>query len=307
MRYRVSRAGPDTDSSIYPFRRLLQPGRNAARRYTLVATQSPSREGDNVELGKTADIGNGKKLGFMYMPEVWGGNYGTAQGFVAMSGFDFAPEASFWIGQNRLRLQEVHIVDSFLMDYGDNTGVGMTGLDLGSAKLGIGLFNSGTFDYSSIVPNNARRINIDCPTSDECRQYAPGWGPGGQELQMGSSGGGLSVSHNQSDQIPLANTFFLQGATGHAAISGKFQGLGDAATGGQQPGMKSFRIADALDWQHGPFGGQALAAYQTARSTAASITDTGILRGRPASYAMQNRLWPKRRHRVALMASRGKV
>lgn len=238
-------------------------------------------EGDNgIELGigKTADIGNGKKLGFMYMPAVWGGNYGTAQGFVAMSGFDFAPEARFWVGQNRLRLQEVHIVDSFLMDYGDNTGVGMTGLDLGSAKLGIGLFNSGTFDYSNIVPNNARRINIDL---SDIRTNA-----GGTlrvlgtlvdgNFQMGSSGGGLSVSHNQSDFMiqGLANTFFLQGATGHAAISGKFQGLGDAATGGQQPGVKSFRIADALDWQYGPFGGQALAAYQTAR------IDGGINHGR---------------------------
>lgn len=239
-------------------------------------------EGDNgIELGigKTADIGNGKKLGFMYMPVVWGGNYATAQGFISMSGFDFAPEARFWVGQNRLRLQEVHIVDSFLMDYGDNTGVGMTGLDLGSAKLGIGLFNSGTLDYSSIVPNNARRINIDL---SDIRTNA-----GGTlrvlatlvdgNFQMGSSGGGLSASHNQSDfLIPgLANTFFLQGATGHVAISGKFQGLGDAATGGgQQPGMKSFRVADALEWQYGPFGGQALAAYQTAR------IDGGINHGR---------------------------
>lgn len=239
-------------------------------------------EGDNgIELGigKTADLGDGRKFSFMYMPAVWGGNYGTAQGYVAMSGFDFAPEARFWVGQNRLRLQEVHIVDSFVMDYGDNTGVGMTGLDLGYAKLGVGLSNSGTFDYSSIVPNDAKRINLDL--SDI------GTNPGGKlrvlatlvegNFQMGSSGAGLSVSHDQSDFLlnGMANTFFLQGSTGHAGINGKFQGLGDAANGaGQQPGMKSFRIADMLNWQSGPFGGQALAAYQTGR------IDGGINHGR---------------------------
>lgn len=239
-------------------------------------------EGDNgIELGigKTADLGDGRKFSFMYMPAVWGGNYGTAQGYVAMSGFEFAPEARFWIGQNRLRLQEVHIVDSFVMDYGDNTGVGMTGLDLGYAKLGVGLFNSGTFDYSSIVPNDAKRINLDL--SDI------GTNPGGKlrvlatlvegNFQMGSSGAGLSVSHDQSDFLlnGLANTFFLQGSTGHAGINGKFQGLGDAANGaGQQPGMKSFRIADMLNWQSGAFGGQVLAAWQAGR------VDGGVNHGR---------------------------
>lgn len=239
-------------------------------------------EGDNgIELGigKTADIGDGRKFSFMYMPAVWSGNYATAQGYVAMSGFDFAPEARFWIGQNRLRLQEVHIVDSFVMDYGDNTGVGMTGLDLGYAKLGVGLFNSGTLDYSSIVPNDAKRINVDL---SDIRTN-----PGGKlrvlatlvggNFQMGSPGGGLSVSHDQSDFLldGLANTFFLQGSTGHAGINGKFQGLGDASNGaGQQPGMKSFRIADMLNWQYGAFGGQALASWQTGR------VDGGVNHGR---------------------------
>jgi len=230
-------------------------------------------EGDNgIELGmgKTADIGDGKRLSFMYMPTVWGGNYGTAQAYVAMSGFGFAPEAKFWVGQNRLRLQEVHIVDSFMMDYGDNTGIGMTGLDLGGAKLGVGIFNSGTFDYSSTAPNNAMRINFDL---SDIRANA-----GGRlrvlatlvrgDFQMGGDGYGLSLSHDQSDFLlaGMANTLFLQASSGHVAINGKFLGLGDATAGSaQQPGAQGFRIADAINWQYGSFGGQALASYQTSQ------------------------------------------
>ena len=36
------------------------------------------------------------------------------------------PEAKFWAGQRRLRIQDVHIVDNFLMNYGDNQGAGVT-------------------------------------------------------------------------------------------------------------------------------------------------------------------------------------
>ncbi|MDZ4202783.1 MAG: carbohydrate porin [Gallionella sp.] len=230
-------------------------------------------EGDNgIELGiaNTAELGDGKKLALMYMPSVWGGNYGTAQGYVAISGFEFAPEAQFWVGQNRLRLKEIHVVDSFMMDYGDNTGVGMTGLDLGVAKLGVGIFNSATFDYSNITPNNAMRLGIDL--SDIATNA------GGTlrvlatvvrgDFQMGADGTGLSVAHDQSDFLlaGLSNTLLLQGATGHVAVNGRFLGLGDAASGGvQQPGMRGFRIADVLTWQRGAFGGQALASYQTGR------------------------------------------
>lgn len=230
-------------------------------------------EGDNgIELGiaKTAELGDGKRLSFMYMPTVWGGNYGTAQGYVAMSGLGFAPEAQFWIGQNRLRLKEIHIVDSFVIDYGDNTGMGMQGLDLGWAKLGVGLFNSGTFDYSHVTPNNAMRLGVDLSeiatnaggTLRVLATLARG------DFQTGADGAGLSIAHDQSDFLMpgLSNTLLVQGANGHVAVNGRFLGLGDAASGGvQQPGMKSFRIADFVGWQYGAVGGQALASYQTGK------------------------------------------
>ena len=79
---------------------------------------------------------------------------------------------------------------------------------------------------------------------------------------MGSLGSALSVAHEQHDLLPgVNNTLFLQTSTGHAALSGKFEGLGDATTAGQQPGKKAMRIADALNWQRDALGGEALVSY----------------------------------------------
>lgn len=230
-------------------------------------------EGDNgIELGigKSFDVGSGMKWSVLYMPSVWNGKYGTAQGFATISGLDFAPEASFWAGQRRLRIQDIHIVDCYLMDYGDNTGAGMTGYNLGFAKLGVGVFSGGTFDNNSSSTNNAGRINIDL---SEIQSNAGGTLRTLATLvngnfQMGKSGAGLSVSHNQSDFLVrgLTNTLFIQTANGHAGLNGQFQGLGDVATGGiEHPGLSSTRIAEAFTWQTGPFGGQALLAHQVAK------------------------------------------
>lgn len=238
-------------------------------------------EGDNgIELGisKTVNIDDGMKWSVLYMPSVWGGIYGTTQAFVKMSGLDFAPEASFWAGQRRLRIQDVHIVDRFFMDYGDNTGAGMTDYSFGFAKLGVGVFTGGTFDNNGSAANNANRINMDMSeiqvnTGGTLRILATlvrG------NFQLGTPGAGLSLSHNQSDFLlnGLSNTLFMQKATGHAGLGGQFQGLGDIPTGSvEQPGLNSVRIADAINWQSGPFGGQALAAYQTAQ------VDGGVING----------------------------
>jgi maltoporin len=230
-------------------------------------------EGDNgIEfgIGKTFDVGNGMKWGVQYMPTVWNGKYATAQGFATMSGLDFAPEATFWAGQRRLRIQDVHIVDYYLMDYGDNTGAGMTGYNLGFAKLGVGVFTGGTLDNNSAATNNARRINVDLSEihSNEGGTLRVLATLVNGSFQMGRSGTGLSLSHNQSDFLVhgLTNTVFLQGASGHAGLNGQFQGLGDAATGTiEQPGLRSVRIAETVTWQGGPFGGQALIAHQSAK------------------------------------------
>jgi maltoporin len=239
-------------------------------------------EGDNgfeLELRKTFDAGNGAKWSMDYMPTVWNGTNYTQQAYAEMTGLDFAPEAKFWAGQRRLRIQDVHIVDYFFMDYGLNFGAGMTDYGLGFAKLGVGIFNGGSEDNHNSAQNNARRVNLDL---SEIHSNAGGVvrvlaTVVSGNFQYGSPGSSIGVSHNQSDFLVkgLTNTLFLQSASGHAGLNGQFQGLGDAAApitlsngvtlNTQQPGMKSNRIGDSINWQTGAFGGQALVVVQNGK------------------------------------------
>ena len=230
-------------------------------------------EGDNgfeLELRKTFDVGNGMKWSMDYMPTVWNGSFGANQAYAEMTGLDFAPAAKFWAGQRRLRIQDVHIVDHFFMDYGINFGAGMTDYNLGFAKLGVGVFNGGSLDNKNSVQNNARRVNVDL---SEIQSNAGGvvrvlGTVVSGNYVLGSPGSGIGISHNQSDFLVkgLTNTLFLQTASGHAGLNGQFLGLGDVATGGtDQPGKKSNRIGDSINWQSGMFGGQALAVVQNAK------------------------------------------
>ncbi len=227
-------------------------------------------EGDNgfeLEIRKNFNLGNGMKWSMDYMPTAWNGSFGANQAFAEMSGIEFAPEAKFWAGQRRLRIQDVHIVDYFFMDYGINFGAGMTDLDLGFAKLGIGAFNGGSLDNKNSKQNDARRYNVDLSsikTNEGGVLRLLGTVVTGN-YALGKGGNMISVSHNQSDFIVkgLTNTLFLQTSTGHAALNGQFKNLGDVASGGTDlPGRKSNRIGDTINWQSGPFGGQALVVMQ---------------------------------------------
>lgn len=229
-------------------------------------------EGDNgIEVGvsKMVDAGNGMKWGMMYMPAVWNGTVIQSQAYAMMSGMDFAPEAKFWAGQRRLRLQDIHIVDHFLMDYGENTGAGMTDLDLGFARMGFAISNAGDFTTPSTA-NDARRYNLDLSEikvndGGKLRMLAT---VVQGKFQLGKPGYALSLSHDQADLLMpgLNNTLFLQGSTGHAGLAGKFEGLGDANNGGVElPGKKAMRITDAIVWQSGVVGGQALVSYETSK------------------------------------------
>jgi maltoporin len=254
-------------------------------------------EGDTygeLGIGKTFEAASGMKWRLLYMPSVWNGVYGTAQAFASVSGLAFAPEARFWAGQQYMRIQEVHIVDRYFMDYGDNIGVGMTDYNLGSAKLALGFSTGGSIGNNSHVANQASRINVDVSemninaggTLRTLITLVQG------NFQMGTPGAGLSISHNQADFLypGLTHTVFLQSATGHAGLSGQFLGLGDAGTAaGEQPGANSLRVADSINWQNGPFGGQTLLAYQTATIQGGinnAISTRDVTLGARVSYAM---------------------
>jgi len=253
-------------------------------------------EGDEVFevlITETVDLGGGIKWKLGYMPQTYSSNaggvngYNTQQAYVEMSGLDIAPEAKFWGGQRRLRIQDVHIVDNFLMDYGMNYGAGMTDLNLGPAKLGVGVFNSGSSNGSgSNLVNNARRINVDLSdihTNPDGVVRLLGTVVSGNFV-YGKPGGMLTLSHNQSNFLMpgLTNSLFLQTSTGHANLQGQFEGLGDGknttdSTGvavPNQPGVKRTRIADSIAWQSGNFGGQALFALENWANQEAGVATT---------------------------------
>ena len=223
-----------------------------------------------------------------YMPAKWNsGNVGTEQAFVEAGGFSFAPEAKFWVGQRRLRLQDVHIVDYIYLNYGDNQGAGVTDIALGGgAKLGLGIFTGEKFDSSMKPGVEATRFNADISdiaTNPDGKLRVLLTAVNGSGLANSSSGSGISLVHNQSNfLIPgLSNALFLQASTGHARIDGEFESID-----GTNAGKSVTRIADSLSWQMGPFGGQTLLSYQTNKDDKTGMETKDTILGGRISYAL---------------------
>jgi maltoporin len=257
-------------------------------------------EGDTgveVNMAKTFDV-EGVKYKLDYMPTKWNsGNVSTEQAWVEMSGLNFAPEAKFWVGQRRLRIQDVHIVDKFLMDYGVNEGAGVTDLSVGSVKVGTSLQSGDTFDNKMNAGTSASRLNVDISEINT--------NPGGKVRLMmasvstsglkSSGGSGFTFNHNQYDfLVPgLTNSVFLQTSSGYAALNGQFNTFyttytGLSAANNQVAGKKSNRIADSINWQSGRFGGQAILGYQTTKMDDQTYTTKDTSLGGRISYAYTN-------------------
>jgi maltoporin len=246
-------------------------------------------EGDTgfeVNIAKTFDV-NGVKYKVDYMPSKWNSStIGTEQAYVELSGLSFAPEAKIWAGQKRQRIQDVHIVDHFLMDYGVNQGTGINDLSVGSMKLGVALQSGDTFDTKMATGTSANKFNVDLSEINT--------NPGGKvrllltsvsTSGMASSGGsGLTINHNQTDfgVKGLTNSLFLQTSSGYANINGRFGDISAANVYGK----KTNRIADSINWQSGPFGGQALIGRQTNKADNSSVTTTDTSVGGRISYAV---------------------
>jgi maltoporin len=84
-------------------------------------------DGDNyfeLLLGKKWDMGNGVKVGTYYMPTVYNRSTGTAQVYTDINGIADDPSVTLWVGQRDHRIQDVHILDNWLMQDGDNFGSG---------------------------------------------------------------------------------------------------------------------------------------------------------------------------------------
>jgi maltoporin len=239
--------------------------------------------GQNYRLGNEGDfygefllshkqqVGN-QSFTFGWMPSVYNSkpnpsstSYDTAQLFLEMAGFDFAPNAKFWAGK-RYQRSDVHIVDTFYINYGSNVGAGVYDLDVAGAKLGVHAYSSDEFIGKKGVKDTANRITADL--------YDINTNPGGKfrvvaslvngDYINGSSGTAVSLKHDQADFgfKGLTNSVWLQAAQGHAGLN---TGFADTKHSG-------VRALDSINWQSGPWGGQAQVVYERDK-TNADLTD----------------------------------
>ena len=255
-------------------------------------------EGDNYlefGIGKKFDLGDGIKWGVFYMPTIYNGKSGTAQAYFSLTGI-FGNAATLWAGQRYHRIQDVHIVDKWVVEDGDNYGAGIDDIPLwGVGRLNVALHTADSVDNKSGNPNNAKRINVqwrDIPTNPGGKLTVTGGLISG-DFAKGRDGGALGLMHIQKNFLVqgLNNIFIAQASSGHASLSGKFYNLDNSTTTTglllppgfglentllfaplvertvitPQAGAKQRRILDSMDFQFGRFGGQGLIGYQTTR------------------------------------------
>jgi len=275
-------------------------------------------EGDNYlefGIGKRFDLGDGIKWGVFYMPTIYNGKSGTAQAYFSLSGI-FGNSATLWAGQRYHRVQDVHIVDKWVVEDGDNYGAGIDDIPLGGlGRLNVAVHTADSVDNRSGNPNNAKRINVqwrDIPTNPDGKLTITGGLISGN-FAKGKDGGALGLMHVQKNFLTpgLNNIFIAQASNGHSSLSGKFYNLDNSTTTtgfllpagiGQsdsfffaplvertvitpQAGAKQRRILDSMDFQIGRFGGQTLIGYQTTRPDDGPETRDFTLGGR-VSYGI---------------------
>lgn len=213
------------------------------------------------------------------------GSGSLGQAFVEGSGFDFAPQVNFWVGKRYYGRSDVHITDTKYTQL-DGTGGGSDNIDVGIGKLGVAYFRR---DPGFAGWGTASRVNVEFSTNNV---NPGGWlrvltgfvnseetlDKDGNELNA-RSGASLTVQHHQHNLFGLGggNSLWLQFARGASSLNG---GFGNAFTGSgndwidsdptaagaawleEHRAVRSYRVADAFNWQMGNFGGQVVGHYQ---------------------------------------------
>lgn len=187
-------------------------------------------------------------------------------------GFDVMPDATFWIGKERGRRGDVHIVDTFFVEMA-GVGAGFKGQPAGPGKLGVAFYKT-----DSDAPHPGNRLNVeyvDMPTN-----------PGGTlnffatatkgDFTGGTHGAGLTLRHDQKNLFGsnFNNVIWLQFAEGSTALNANFDDLTRPAAN------KSWRVVESVNWQQGTFGGQALALWAREKDAAGVNTDSQSVGGR---------------------------
>ena len=201
------------------------------------------------------------------------------QMFAEAKGFDIAPEATFWMGRERGRRGDVHIVDTFFIEM-LGVGAGVKGLNAGPGKAAFAWYKTDNDSATADKPGN--RLNFEW--------YDIASNPGGKlsfigtytsgDFTGGTKGAGLTLRHEQDNLAGtgLNNALWLQVAEGSANLNGNFGNL----TYGSK--AKQVRLVESVNWQKGAFGGQAMVLVATQKDGAGVKTDSASIGGR-VSYA----------------------
>ncbi|MET0518199.1 MAG: carbohydrate porin [Burkholderiaceae bacterium] len=200
-----------------------------------------------------------------------------AQMFAEAKGFDIAPEVTFWIGKERGRRGDVHIVDTYFTEM-TGVGAGAKGFKVGPGLMGVAYYKS---ESDSVVPGhrgNVEWVDINSNTDGTLNFFATvtkGQGVGG------TNGFGLSMRHDQRHLFgtSIENRAWVQYAQGSAGLNSNF---GDLRAGSA---AKSYRVVESITWQQGVFGGQALVLYANEKNSQGRSTKSASVGGR-ASYAL---------------------
>lgn len=200
-----------------------------------------------------------------------------AQMFAEAKGFDIAPEATFWIGKERGRRGDVHIVDTYFTEM-VGVGAGAKGFKVGPGALGVAYYKT---EASAVLPGhrgNIEWVGIDSNPGGKLNVFAT---VTKGQFAGGTKGAGLAIRHDQEKLLGsgLNNTLWLQYAQGSAGLNSNF---GDLTAGSK---AKSYRIVESINWQQGPFGGQALILLAREKNKLGISTKSFSVGGR-ASYAL---------------------
>jgi maltoporin len=187
-------------------------------------------------------------------------------------GLDIAPQATFWMGKERGRRGDVHIVDTYFVEMA-GVGAGFKNQPLGPGKIGAAFYRTDTdathpgtrfnVEYMGVPLNEGGTLNVFATATKG-------------DFDGGTHGAGISIRHDQKDILGSGtlNMLWLQFAAGSAALNSNFGDL-------TRPfDNKSWRLVERLDWQKGPLGGQAMALLAREKGANGVNVDSQSLGGR---------------------------
>jgi len=182
-----------------------------------------------------------------------GKGLGIEQLWAEVKGIDLLPEATFWIGKERGRRGDVHIVDTFFTEM-KGVGAGVKGITALGGKLGVAYYKN---DDTPDKPGH--RINVELlslPANEGGALNVFTTATKGQ-FSGGTTGAGVAIRHDQENLLGtgLTNNLWVQYAQGSAGLNSNF---GDLTAGSN---AKGWRVVESFNGQIGRVGGQAMVLF----------------------------------------------